>query len=48
MTLPVSYMLQPEEISEGRFWSIPELKEAAYGGLFTPNLEEELRLLSIL
>jgi isopentenyl-diphosphate delta-isomerase type 1 len=42
------FKLQPEEISEGRFWSTGELKEAAYGGLFTPNLEEELRLLGIL
>lgn len=42
------FKLQPEEISEGRFWSLKELKEAAYSGIFTPNLEEELRLLGIL
>jgi isopentenyldiphosphate isomerase len=42
------FKLQPEEISEGRFWSIRELKKAAYTGLLTPNLEEELRLLNVL
>ena len=42
------FKLQPEEISEGRFWSIKELKKAAYTGVLTPNLEEELRLLNIL
>lgn len=42
------FKLQSEEISEGRFWSIKELKNAAYTGLLTPNLEEELRLLNIL
>ena len=42
------FKLQPEEISEGRFWSISELKNAACTGVLTPNLEEELRLLNIL
>ena len=42
------FKLQPEEISEGRFWSVRELKNAAYTGLLSPNLEEELRLLNIL
>ena len=42
------FKLQPEEISEGRFWSLREMKSAAGTGLLTPNLEEELRLLNIL
>ena len=42
------FLLQQEEISEGRFWSIRELKAAAGAGILTPNLEEELRLLNIL
>ena len=41
------FKLQPEEISEGRFWSVRELKAAVGTGLLTPNLEEELRLLHI-
>ena len=42
------FKLQSEEISEGRFWSIGELKNVAHTGVLTPNLEEELRLLDIL
>jgi isopentenyldiphosphate isomerase len=42
------FRLQPEEISDGRFWSIGELKSAARSGVLTPNLEEELRLLNVL
>ena len=42
------FRLQPEEVLEGRFWSVKELKAVAGTGILTPNLEEELRLLSIL
>ena len=42
------FILQPEEVDEGRFWSIKELNAAAGSGILTPNLEEELRLLRIL
>ena len=42
------FNLHPEEISEGRYWSVKELKSAAGTGILTPNLEEELRLLKIL
>jgi hypothetical protein len=42
------FRLHPEEISEGRFWSVSELKTAAHTGLLTPNLEEELRRMHIL
>ena len=40
--------LHPSQISDGRFWSAAELKQAAGGGSLTPNLEHELRLLSVL
>jgi len=33
----------PEEIAEGRFWSLMEIEEALGTGLFTPNFEEEFR-----
>lgn len=42
------FKLDPIEIEEGRFWNVCELREAAGSGVFTPNLEEELRLLRIL
>jgi 8-oxo-dGTP pyrophosphatase MutT (NUDIX family) len=42
------FRLQPEEVDEGRFWTIKELKAAAGAGILTPNLEEELRLLGVL
>jgi isopentenyldiphosphate isomerase len=41
------FKLHPEEVEEGRFWSIKELKASAGTGILTPNLEEELRLLNI-
>jgi len=37
----------PAEVSDGRFWTAEELK-AAYGtGIFTPNLELELRQMGV-
>lgn len=42
------FRLHPDEIAEGRFWSERELRETAGSGVFTPNLEEELRRAGIL
>jgi len=41
------FACDPEEIDEGRFWTIPELKRSVGGGNLTPNLEEELRKLEV-
>ncbi len=42
------FQLNPAEVSEGRFWTVPELREAVGTGVLTPNLEAELRHLGIL
>ena len=42
------FELHPEEIEEGRFWSVSNLRAAAGGGELTPNLEHELRLLGLI
>ncbi|MHC4201519.1 MAG: NUDIX hydrolase [Planctomycetota bacterium] len=42
------FRLDPIEISEGRFWTVEELRAAAGTGVLTPNLEEELRLVGVL
>jgi len=42
------FRLQREEIDEGRFWTLDELRAAAGTGALTPNLEEELRRIGIL
>lgn len=39
------FTLNVEEIETGRFWSIFELQKTMGKNIFTPNLEEELRLL---
>lgn len=36
--------VNPEEIEEGKFWSIDEIKSSLGKGLFTPNFEYEFRL----
>ena len=41
------FRLHPEELEDGRFWTESELREACGMGIFTPNLEEELRLLGV-
>jgi len=41
------FKLQAEEIDEGRFWSLDELRAAAGTGELTPNLEEELRRIGV-
>jgi len=41
------FRLQSDEIEEGRFWSETALCQGLGTGLFTPNLEEEIRLLGI-
>lgn len=35
------FQLDPEEIDEGRFWSIEEIERSLGSGVFTPNFEEE-------
>jgi isopentenyldiphosphate isomerase len=35
------------EIDEGRFWTVDEIRQTCGRGIFTPNLEHELRLLRI-
>jgi isopentenyldiphosphate isomerase len=42
------FTVQASEISEGRFWTVKELQDAAGRGILTPNLEEELRKAAIL
>ena len=33
--------IQPDEIDEGRFWPIREIREKLGSGIFTPNFEDE-------
>lgn len=35
------FTLQPEEITEGRFWSFREIQEHIGKGILTPNFEQE-------
>ena len=35
----------PDEISEGRFWSIPEIERAIGTGVLTPNFEQEFAII---
>ncbi len=42
------FTLQREEIDDGRFWSLVELRSAVGTGTLTPNLEAELRNLGLL
>jgi 8-oxo-dGTP pyrophosphatase MutT (NUDIX family) len=35
--------LQPEEIEEGRFWDLAEIRKTLGSGLFTPNFEDEFQ-----
>jgi len=42
------FRLRRDEIEEGRFWTVGELRRAAGTGVLTPNLEEELRRLGVL
>jgi isopentenyldiphosphate isomerase len=37
----------PVEIDEGRFWRLAEIRQNCGRGIFTPNLEYELRLLGV-
>jgi isopentenyldiphosphate isomerase len=37
-----------DEIDEGRFWKINEIKANTGKGIFTPNLEHELNMLNII
>ncbi len=33
----------PEEIEEGRFWTLSEIEQSAESGRFTPNFLDELK-----
>ena len=35
-------VLHPDEISDGRFWSLSEIESALGSGILTPNFEQEL------
>lgn len=37
------FHLDPEELADGRFWSISEIKENLGKGIFTPNFEREFQ-----
>ena len=39
------FRINKEEIEVGRFWSRFELQKMTGNGIFTPNLEEELKFL---
>ena len=39
--------INPEEIDDGRFWTIREIKDSIGKSVFTPNFEKEYQLLSI-
>lgn len=41
-------LINRNEIDEGRFWKINEIKENTGRGIFTPNLEHELYMLNII
>lgn len=41
------FKLNPAEVSDGRFWTVEEIKKAYGRGVFTPNLEVELKQLGI-
>jgi isopentenyl-diphosphate delta-isomerase type 1 len=35
------FRLQPDELEDGRFWSLPEIEASLDSGVFTPNFEYE-------
>lgn len=37
--------INPEEITEGKFWTMTEVEEALGTGIFTPNFEQEMQIL---
>lgn len=39
------FKLAPDEIDEGRFWSVFEIRKNIGQGLFTPNFEQEFKML---
>jgi len=42
------FHIDPEEVTEGRFWTKEELREAVGKGILTPNLEMELKRFNII
>lgn len=41
-------LINKDEIQEGRFWNMEEIREHTGKGIFTPNLEHELHVLIII
>jgi isopentenyldiphosphate isomerase len=41
-------LINRDEIDEGRFWNLNEIKKNTGKGIFTPNLEHELYMLNII
>ena len=39
------FTLNPEEVSEGRYWTQFEIKKFLGKNLFTPNFEQEFKIL---
>jgi isopentenyldiphosphate isomerase len=39
------YAINPDEIEEGRFWSVQEIKDNLSKDIFTPNFEHEFKML---
>ena len=39
------FQLNPEEISEGRFWTLFEIRKFIGERVFTPNFEQEFEML---
>lgn len=37
--------INPEEITEGKFWTLVEIEENLGTGIFTPNFEQEMQIL---
>ena len=42
------FTLNPDEIDDGKFYSLEELKTCACAGMLTPNLVHELKILKVL
>jgi hypothetical protein len=41
-----SFKLQAEEVEDGKFWTMEEMRQAKGTGVLTPNLELEMGFLS--
>ncbi len=43
-----TFQIDPKELSDGRFWSPESIRENMGKGIFTPNFENELRLIRLI